>query len=102
MLTIALFFLTALALALAHSTGHAVPMALTLCVAWALRMYWQHDWLTREGMADMATPCVLGQGLVLAAMVALLGDWPLFCVAASIPLQVIALRALRARLPLSA
>lgn len=102
MQTLLLLFLTALALVAAQASGLAVPVALTLSVAWGLRMYWQHDWLTREGMAEMATPCVLGQGLALAVMVALLGDWPLFCAAASIPLQVVALRALRARLPVGA
>ena len=72
MLTIALFVLTALALVAAQASGLAVPVALTLSVAWGIRMYWQHDWLTREGMAEMATPCVLGQGLAFAVMVAML------------------------------
>lgn len=99
MLTLILFALTAAALAVGQLVGHAEPVAFVLCVAWGVWLYSQHGWMTDAGVGEYATPGVLFQGVVLALLVAMVGSWPLFCVAASIPVQVLLLRKLRARLP---
>lgn len=98
----ALTVLTALLIALGHATDVLAPAVLVSCAGWGVAMYWQHDWLTRQGMAEMATPCVLTLGAVLAFIVALAGDWPLFVATASVPVQVWLLRMVRTRLPQTA